>query len=310
MKGFNIAEATNFVSERWIPIGVKAKICKCSPSSVFFNVLELETHILREKKRRLSLEILSTPTNINTTMTKRLTEVEVLRCLCKEIDDDEDYDIENRVEFKRTDVYPHSKRYTVDSTGELIKKYSDAIDKGIIFQCDECDCWCHTICYNSTPHYHDSPPTKVSICYMCRNINRSLLTDGDFEQFDEMSSNSDATVDKSQHDCGIEYHDCFGSSTKRSLASTVIGKEGTSKFISLPPSKRQKGTVEKGDWVRACVPGRKKGDNSTTTVEGVVTDVVEGQFRLHRPVKFMQYTFCYRFFIRLMSKITASVTAE
>ncbi|GAB9463597.1 hypothetical protein Gpo141_00001051 [Globisporangium polare] len=32
--GFNIAEAVNFASLRWVPFGLKAKVCKCSPDSV------------------------------------------------------------------------------------------------------------------------------------------------------------------------------------------------------------------------------------------------------------------------------------
>lgn len=49
--GFNIAEATNFATERWITIGQQASFCNCRPSSVTINMDEFETYYLREKKR-------------------------------------------------------------------------------------------------------------------------------------------------------------------------------------------------------------------------------------------------------------------
>jgi jumonji domain-containing protein 2 len=47
--GFNIAEAINFATERWFPIGKSSNPCKCRSSSVFVNVDELECVFLRLK---------------------------------------------------------------------------------------------------------------------------------------------------------------------------------------------------------------------------------------------------------------------
>lgn len=46
--GFNVAEATNFATPRWLELGRKAKRCVCRPHSVFINMDELET-IYRRK---------------------------------------------------------------------------------------------------------------------------------------------------------------------------------------------------------------------------------------------------------------------
>jgi len=46
--GFNIAEATNFATPRWIDIGRKAKRCVCRPHSVQIDVDMLETLYLRQ----------------------------------------------------------------------------------------------------------------------------------------------------------------------------------------------------------------------------------------------------------------------
>jgi uncharacterized membrane protein YgcG len=40
--GFNLAEATNFATPRWLSMGPKARICKCRPHSVFIEMAELE----------------------------------------------------------------------------------------------------------------------------------------------------------------------------------------------------------------------------------------------------------------------------
>ncbi|DBA03507.1 TPA: hypothetical protein N0F65_011408 [Lagenidium giganteum] len=43
--GFNIAEAVNFASLKWIPFGLEAKICKCTPDSVQIDMDELLVRI-------------------------------------------------------------------------------------------------------------------------------------------------------------------------------------------------------------------------------------------------------------------------
>ncbi len=36
--GFNIAEATNFTTERWVDMGREARVCRCQPYSVHINM--------------------------------------------------------------------------------------------------------------------------------------------------------------------------------------------------------------------------------------------------------------------------------
>ena len=49
--GYNVAEATNFATEKWFLSGYAARICKCRPDSAFINVQYLETLYLRKKCR-------------------------------------------------------------------------------------------------------------------------------------------------------------------------------------------------------------------------------------------------------------------
>jgi [histone H3]-trimethyl-L-lysine9/36 demethylase len=60
--GFNIAEATNFATERWIDVARKAKICSCQPDSVSIDMDIFETLYYRDqmkKKRRKKKETMA-----------------------------------------------------------------------------------------------------------------------------------------------------------------------------------------------------------------------------------------------------------
>ncbi|GLD95233.1 hypothetical protein PINS_up003875 [Pythium insidiosum] len=47
--GFNIAEAVNFATLRWIPFGLKAKVCKCVPDSVHIDMDVFLTKLFDER---------------------------------------------------------------------------------------------------------------------------------------------------------------------------------------------------------------------------------------------------------------------
>jgi hypothetical protein len=65
--GFNVAESINFATEDWLPIGLKAKVCKCTQDSIRFDVGEvfadiIDPELLEPRERESSHNsLLSTP---------------------------------------------------------------------------------------------------------------------------------------------------------------------------------------------------------------------------------------------------------
>lgn len=288
-EGFNIAEATNFVTERWIPAGLKAKVCRCRPSSVHIEVHELESSILRDKKRKSLLQ-----------QKTESADTELLRCSCG-----------MRVEFKKWEVISRVHCSGMGRSSDTkSQSYSDAIESGCIFQCCECDCWSHTVCI------FDDPPNVISpnsTCQWCPKVcgssskksecrskgkkSKSLHSNDISMSYKSQKRQAKCEVDKqtkhSSHEKLGERHcllvtnaqeECNQVETHKRTSNVAGNGDDDGLHSSSPPTKRRKGVVEKGVLVRATLPDRKRGAPYTVTIEGVVTDVYDGQFRLHQMV--------------------------
>lgn len=86
--GFNVAEATNFATERWIDIARTANICRCKPDSVNIDMDIFETLYYREKmmKKIKLTNSLTTPTTTTTATANTATTKDTIIDLTDESD--------------------------------------------------------------------------------------------------------------------------------------------------------------------------------------------------------------------------------
>ena len=293
--GFNIAEATNFVTEKWLNVGHKAKMCKCRPGLVQIDVIALETYILRDKKRK-QLEMLKHVEDTvkescdNSRCCSQITSTDsmtgLLRCSC------------GRSEFKGTDVLPlsaamkcsefidndirvgqHSNSSSMNQKRPNIKYYSDAIKLGSLRQCGECDCWFHVTClYDKNRMMPQHYP-----CHLCRQINGDTVHCKGIKSLPEINEKINGNDSKFEPviNSNVENEKGILINEQEAGLEAVVQDKCGDRDASPSPCKKQKSTSEVtvGDIVCATVVH----DSARETVEvsGVVTDIYSGHFRLH-----------------------------
>eukprot|EP01032_Pedospumella_encystans_P010296 gene10296-12047_t len=171
---FNIAEATNFATPRWLELGRKATRCVCRPHSVYINIDELETLYRRnclqakavQKEGKHKKLIGKPPAASRTTTSKcnvvdltvdsstssagqmnKLSEHSLLRCECGEV----------------RPVQLHER-------AELLACNSLTPYPNHLLRCDTCLFYVHRHC---------ARPTTDSAfkCYMCRRIDNYVAAD-------------------------------------------------------------------------------------------------------------------------------------
>jgi hypothetical protein len=188
--GFNIAEATNFATIKWLEeVSRKVSYCVCRPNSVQIDIDYLETLIEREKIQNRNIKnstihsqyLLTNDTSVHVFNEESLDSMEenvnkndpidswLLRCSC-------------------------GKRVVYDSNN------GPSVAEGFIFQCCECGAWCHAKCVYGddvveSNEYHsqiDTPVLNVlplfALCHICQNINADGLNDVEIV-YDSKASN-------------------------------------------------------------------------------------------------------------------------
>ncbi len=196
--GFNIAEATNFATERWIQIGIQASFCNCRPGSVTINMEEFETYYLREKKRLKQSSggnIRSLLQNNNNTLMK-IQETPFNDPYEYFVDDtvydDNNYfnEQEDRVRCVRgvctmVMIPPNYRDPLVVKERERLSYYnsyydcyccdSDNVEHYTLQQCNKCDLYYHPQCIIDTFEQdgYDLSYLKDKICHVCYFIDSS-----------------------------------------------------------------------------------------------------------------------------------------
>jgi len=186
---FNIAEATNFATPRWLELGRNATRCICRPHSVFINMDELETLYRRKcQMKKFSFKKLpsatnnSTPDNPTSTPracarkvidltsdksmveTERPTEKLLLRCECGEV---RPVRLEERAELT---LWPVGEaRLKLVAQRAFAPNLSLGSGSSFLLRCTQCQFFVHRHCAR--------PATENDYtCYMCRRIDRYAVS--------------------------------------------------------------------------------------------------------------------------------------
>jgi jumonji domain-containing protein 2 len=142
--GFNIAEATNFATERWMEFGRKAKVCQCAPFSVKIDMDYFDTKYRRHIRDKLVEQRSRCDSPENEAEHADSSEQEdigwLFRCMCG---------------VKCSEEEP-SVRHPV----------------GEQFECCECGVWCHVKCIYGESATLDKLDGDA-VCHICARINAS-----------------------------------------------------------------------------------------------------------------------------------------
>lgn len=210
--GFNIAEATNFATERWIEVARDARICHCQPDSVKIDMDIFETLYYRDKmKKKLMLQSHNQNNSIidltasneegssaqsdNLLNTNNNEENQwLLRCKCGK-----------RVWYPLIPVPEDSSGNVKDEIHNLNFAYL-VVAEGDIFQCVDCGLWCHIECIFGENCTGDTLSDDAR-CHMCSNLDISSVSgeEDDHLQYQiSVSSQRDTLTSCSQEDNNVE----------------------------------------------------------------------------------------------------------
>ena len=208
--GFNIAEATNFATERWIDVARSARFCHCQPDSVKIDMDIFETLYYRDKMRKLknqqqlqqqqtmiSLSSSSSSTYQNPTNeivdltddpppslpptncdhlwnTNNNEETQwLLRCKCGK-----------RVWYPLIPTPDDSNASIKDEIHDLNFAHLLVVAEGDIFQCVDCGLWSHIECVYGA-ECNESNISENPKCHMCSNFDISVVENQNQEEGEE-----------------------------------------------------------------------------------------------------------------------------
>eukprot|EP01032_Pedospumella_encystans_P011115 gene11115-12952_t len=188
---FNLAEATNFATPRWLELGRKATRCVCRPHSVYINIDELETlyrrNCLKAKavkkegkhkkitsKPSATLPMTSSKCNVvdltidqstsSAGQSEHLSEHSLLRCECGEV---RPVQLHERAEILAS--------YSLAPFPNLVASRQSApffepTQSSNLLRCDTCLFYVHRHCARPTTD-------SAFMCYMCRRIDNYVAAD-------------------------------------------------------------------------------------------------------------------------------------
>lgn len=183
--GFNIAEATNFATERWIDIAREANICRCEPDSVKIDMDIFETLYYREKMMK---KLKSTQNNINNDTNNDIIDL---------TDESDNSNLTSSPLINNTEIFntndlneskwllrckcgkrtwypmistPSNSNLQAKEEIQTLNYVSLLVAEGEIFQCIECGLWSHIECVYG-PSYNESNLPDDAKCHMCLNLN-------------------------------------------------------------------------------------------------------------------------------------------
>lgn len=216
--GFNIAEATNFATERWIDVARDARVCHCQPDSVKIDMDIFETLYYRDKmKQKLKLQSLpQSDTSIidltdlpedtcpspkisdNSMNTNNNEETQwLLRCKCGK-----------RVWYPLIQI-PDDATENINDIKDEIHNLNFAylvVAEGDIFQCADCGLWCHIECIFGTEG-SDALLADDARCHMCSNLDISI---SDEEAGNLGNQKGEYKISVSSHDTALKDTDDSG----------------------------------------------------------------------------------------------------
>ena len=178
--GFNIAEATNFATRKWLSNGRLAKSCACKPDSVTIDMDLFETMMRRDSRQRAQLRRFHEAA-IRARGGGTLQEVaggdgHLEEELEEEEDDDADRDADGNLGWLLRCSCGKRRLYAAD----------EGAAEGLVFLCAECGAWCHVACTYGCGATSDGTETAGSegvvppyaLCHLCQRINSSMFEGG------------------------------------------------------------------------------------------------------------------------------------
>jgi [histone H3]-trimethyl-L-lysine9/36 demethylase len=176
--GFNIAEATNFATEKWIEIGRTAKSCSCNPDSVRIDMDVFETLVRRDKLLRRELDKFppaETEDKAETVETLDAVDHSAEEGGDGAVSDSECGGSSGEGEGESSD----------DEMGWLLRcscgkrklyEATAGAAEGLVYLCAECGVWSHAACNYGHSHAQsadDIPLPSRALCHLCERINAS-----------------------------------------------------------------------------------------------------------------------------------------
>jgi hypothetical protein len=183
--GFNIAEATNFATEKWMEIGRQAEVCRCRPECVFINVDCLETFLLRKRIqcRRTGESLRSLMArNPNALDSCRSTQVSDYSSFFQEdtVLCDQYFDSSQdrvRCYCNITAVPPNFITRAEYNRLKAEGQDEEEDDEDVFTRCSGCELWFHESCVRQVREGSDLSHLQEGKCHICHELETSDVFD-------------------------------------------------------------------------------------------------------------------------------------